>query len=118
MVDEEVDGFPARVVSLELPVDRVCQRLELGYQIAISRDVRAARSAELNEGDLPSLLGIALEEPLDRAESLGDTLGVIDAVDADPDRDITKPELVAQFLALVGRACCRSAPASPTRAAR
>src|SRR5262249_40940941 len=72
-------GFPG--ASLESPVDSFSFSFDIGQQIVIALDVRAAWRTNLYENEL-ALVGRPLfQHALDRQEPLLDSLGVIDAID-------------------------------------
>ena len=56
---------------------------ELAAQPRIGLHVLARERRDLQEVHLAAVLGIVLEQPLERHEALGDALGIVEAVDAD-----------------------------------
>src|SRR5580700_5305916 len=68
---------------LKAVVDALRLHLDLHHESGIAIDLRAARSAHLNEGKLPAIAGELFQEALDPAEALQDSLGVVDAVNPD-----------------------------------
>ena len=45
--------------------------------------VLAARRADLHHGDAAAPLGMALEQPAERLQPIGNALGVVEAIDAE-----------------------------------
>ena len=60
-----------------------CFRFHLGLQVVITFDVRTARRTNLHEGKQFLIVRILLQKTLDCQEPLQNSLGVIDAIDAD-----------------------------------
>src|SRR5207247_6750929 len=74
-------------------------RLDLERELRVALDRGPARRAELDEHETLAVLGIALEEPLDRAEALGEPLRVVQPLDADAQELGGDPELAPELLA-------------------
>jgi len=78
---EENDGLPVAV--LEAPIDTIGLGFDLREQIVIALDVSAAWRPDLHKSEFSLIAGIFLEEALDGEKALENSLGVVDAVDAD-----------------------------------
>src|SRR5262245_45127730 len=71
---------------VELPkatVDRPSERLKLVANIGVRLDALPRGRGDLGEDHLTLILWVALEEAAERLELLGQTLGVIQPIDAD-----------------------------------
>ena len=55
-------------------------------KLLVARDVGAARRANLHEGEAALVSGIEFEKALDAAEAFMNSLGVVDAIDADAEK--------------------------------
>src|ERR1051326_6765346 len=71
--------------GLQTSIDARSLGFDALQEIVVLRDIRAARSADLNETEFLPVLRILVEESLDSAEALEDSLGVVDAIDTDAD---------------------------------
>src|SRR6266568_3276676 len=78
---QQDDGFP--LVGLETPVDTLRFRLHFCLQIVIALDVCTAWRSDLHEREDALITRILLEETFDREKALENTLGVIEAINAD-----------------------------------
>jgi hypothetical protein len=63
-------------------IDRVDHLVHLRLDLLVARQRAPARRRELHEHDALSILGVALEEPAERAEPLRQALGVVEPLDA------------------------------------
>ena len=79
---QQNDRLP--LIRPESPVDALNFGLDLGLQIVVALDVRAAWRSDLNEGKHSLIARILLQESLDRQKPLQNPFGVIEAVDAQP----------------------------------
>ena len=70
--------------SAALPMDWAPP--DLFEELLVPRYIRAAGRADLHKSEAALVGGKAFEEALDAAEALENTLGVIDAVDADAEQ--------------------------------
>src|SRR5260370_41069404 len=77
------DGFPAR--GLEAGVDAVRFGANFVEEILVAFNVRAAGRADLHEREPLLVGGVELEQTLEGAEALEDSLGVTDAIDTNPE---------------------------------
>jgi len=66
------------------PVDAFGLRLNLGEEIVIALDVGSARRPDFDEGKLPPVGRVPVKEPFESPQTFGNSLGVINAVDANP----------------------------------
>src|SRR5881396_3180442 len=73
--------------------------LDLQRELRVALDRGAARRGELHEHDAPAVLRVALEEPPERAEALGEPLRVVHPLDADAEELGRDPELPQELLA-------------------
>src|SRR5579863_7283292 len=80
---QKYDGLP--ISAGEALIDALRFRLHLGHQVVIALDMRPARSADLHEHESLAIGRMQLEEPLDAAKSFRNSLGVIYAIDAEPE---------------------------------
>src|SRR5688572_21950647 len=64
------------------PVDFVATRIDLIFEILILADTRTTRHADLHEDQTLPVLRILRQQAIQGAESLENSLGVVDAVDA------------------------------------
>src|SRR5215471_6263221 len=78
---QEYDRLP--MVCAEAPVDAVYLGLHFCLQVVIALDVSATWSANLNKREHSLVARIFLEKPFDSQESLENSLGVVESVDAD-----------------------------------
>jgi len=74
--------------AAESLIDALSQRVDLIVEMLVLVDDRPARRRDLNEGKLADPLGLQLEQSFDGEKSLDDALGVVQAVDTDPDQPI------------------------------
>src|SRR5712671_4429302 len=81
---EEDNRFPA--ASLETRVDAVGLSGNLVQQILIALDVGAARRSDLDKGKAALVGRVKLEKKLDGPEALKNALGIVDAIDSDPEK--------------------------------
>ncbi|OQA40678.1 MAG: hypothetical protein BWY49_00735 [Candidatus Omnitrophica bacterium ADurb.Bin314] len=70
---------------LKTLVDSFNKFLNLFQMVLITSDQGPGRRAQLDKDKLSLEIGVLLENPLDRAEALEQALGVVDAVNTDPD---------------------------------
>ena len=76
-----VDRHPVELA--EAAVDGAGERFQLMANVGIGLDALARRRRDLREHDLALILRILLQEPPERLELLRQSLGVVEAVDAD-----------------------------------
>src|SRR5712692_9593254 len=74
------DGFTAR--RLEARIDAVRFGANFVEEILVALNVRAAGRADLRESEPLLVGGVELEEALEGAEALQDSLGVVHAIDS------------------------------------
>src|SRR5437899_9943055 len=73
------DGFPSR--NRVLPIDRFYPLVHFFLEFSVGPDAAATGHADLNQRDSSQMLGMALEEAVDRLEPLGDSLRVVQTID-------------------------------------
>ena len=60
-------------------------RLDFGHQRLVALQVLAARRADLHHRDAAAPFGMALEQPRERLQAIGNALGVVEPIDAEDD---------------------------------
>src|SRR5690349_3534982 len=98
LATEHDDGTPAAIA--EAVVDALRFGFDGVLEVGVLLDVAAGGSADLHEGELALVAGVALEEGLDGEEALEDALGVVEAIDADAEEGGLDAELVEDRAAL------------------
>ena len=71
------------VSGLESPIDAFRLALDLRNQFLIAIDMGTARRADLHEREAALIGGVLIQESLDAAEPLWNSLGIVQAIDAD-----------------------------------
>src|SRR5689334_1365503 len=94
MTAKKKDGPPG--FFLKPPVNAICFDFHFCQEIVISLYVRAAGSANLNEGEFSPVRGMLLEHSLHRQETLNNSLGVVHSVHANPHKSGVYPYLLQQ----------------------
>src|SRR5262249_55314062 len=93
--EEIADRDPVRVAVA--PVDVPDELLDLASLLDVVGDERARGRRDLDEADLVRPARVALEEPREAAEALGNPLRVVEAVDAED--DLPPADRLAELLA-------------------
>src|SRR5713226_6670701 len=96
---EQHDGLP--LLRLKTKVDAFGFGAHFLQKQAITLDGRAARRANLNEGEAAMKRGIQFQETLNAAETLENSLGVVDAVHSDTQERSFDAQLGAESRALL-----------------
>src|SRR5215467_8629371 len=81
---------------LKPPVNAFRFDFHFRQEIVISLYVRAAGSADLNEGEFSPIRGILLQHSLHRQETLNNSLGVVHTVYANANKSSVYPYLLEQ----------------------
>jgi hypothetical protein len=91
---EVVNGGPGR--GRELAVDSPDEAVDLFTVLAVRLDLLSRGHGHLDQTDLATELGMALEHGLERQEPVRDALGVVEAVDAHEELGTLPPVLADQ----------------------
>ena len=75
-----VDGHPSGLS--ELAIDLADEQLDVQAQVFVIRDFFAAGDHHLDQGNFAAELRKTAQQDSERLQALGDTLGVVHAIDA------------------------------------
>src|SRR5574342_1280266 len=92
---DERPPFPRR----EARVDVAHGGIDLGVDLLVAGDARPAGCRQLDEDQALPVLGAALEEASERPDPLGQSLGVVEPLDADTQELAGYPEPAEEVIA-------------------
>ncbi len=104
---ERNDRPPA--ADAKAAVDAVGFGADFVEKLFVTRNVCAAGSADLHQGEAALINGIHFQEAFDAAEALDDALGVVEAIDTDSEKRCFDAEFGTESAALFARAANRLA---------